>query len=220
MSNRGPAPNALDLTGHKFGLLTVLHRVPPGPTQRWRSVWLCQCECGGTVSVVATSLRKGGTKSCGCLKLAQMERFKTSSITHGKRNTPEYRTWADMCLRCDTPSQTSYPRYGGKGIKVCDRWKASFEVFLADMGPKPSPLHSIERNNSAGNYEPENCRWATRAEQAANKSTTVRVVWQGAEVVACVLAKQLGKNPKIVCGRLAKGWTIERALSQPVGARA
>jgi hypothetical protein len=116
-------------------------------------------------------LRGRGILSCGCF---QQEQASKANTTHGdsRRNgkrTPEYQAWTGMIKRCSNPSEIGFRHYGGRGIKVCERWRHSFPNFLADMGRKPSPKHSIERNDNDGNYEPSNCRWATQKEQIHNK---------------------------------------------------
>ena len=153
-----------DLTGLKFGRLTV--RQFAGQDRHGNRLWLCDCACGGTVTVIKGSLSSGRTRSCGCL---QREFIVRRNTTHGLSDTPEYRAWRDMLSRCENPNTRYYELYGGRGISVCDRWRGSFEMFYADMGPRPSPRHSIDRIDNDGDYEPGNCRWATWTEQNANK---------------------------------------------------
>src|SRR6266508_728705 len=155
--------NLVDLVGRKFGRLTVTGRA--GNDGHGHAMWACLCECGTTITVARGALRTRETQSCGCLK---RQRTRETHTTHGQSNSPEWRAWRNMRQRCKNRRHPKYRDYGGRGITVCDRW-ASFENFLADMGPKPSPAHSIDRIDVNGNYEPGNCRWATPKEQRLNQ---------------------------------------------------
>jgi hypothetical protein len=201
-------PRVIDETGSKHGFLTVLGR---SPSTRNSARWVCQCDCGATITVDGTSLRKT-TKSCGCLKKANASRLNRS---HGLSKTPTHRTWIHMWDRCRRPSCSAYPNYGGRGITVCERWR-SFENFLSDMKEKPSPLHSIERINNDSNYEPGNCRWATRSEQDLNKRTNRLLEWRGKTQPIAAWEQELGISRSALRMRLRNGWTVERALSTPV----
>lgn len=145
-----------DFTGQKFGRLMVT-----GYTGRKRGLHyevLCLCECGNILETATTSLVQGSRVSCGC-----------HQIKHGMCDSQEYSSWKGMKSRCYVTSNARYHDYGGRGIEVCERWRNSFENFYADMGGKPTPLHSIEREDVNGHYEPGNCVWATPAEQSRNK---------------------------------------------------
>lgn len=130
-------------------------------------------------------------------------------------STREYRTWINMKSRCYTPTSTGYKDYGGRGIKVCERWLHSFGAFLEDMGPRPSPEHSIDRIDCDGDYEPSNCRWATRTEQARNFRANRIVEAFGRSMTLAEAAEQSGLPYNTVLYRLKRGWTLDQALTLP-----
>jgi hypothetical protein len=146
-----------------------------------------------------------------------------SPLKHGHRGpkrTPEYRAWDAMKTRCYCPSTIRFERWGGRGITVCDRWKNSFENFLADMGPKPSSRHSLDRYpNKDGNYEPGNCRWATNSQQIRNSSKFRALSLNGETLTMEEWSKRLGATHSVVATRIFRGWTVEEALTIPIGKR-
>lgn len=152
------------LEGQRFGRLLVLSLTEE--RRRKKACWLCRCDCGKDAIVPSGQLRSGMTRSCGCLR-AEVER--TVGIKHGMNKTPEHRAWVAMRERVNNPNHASYSYYGGKGIKICERWD-DFRNFFEDMGPHPFPKATLDRwPNPAGNYEPSNCRWATRQQQSENQ---------------------------------------------------
>ncbi len=163
-------PSFVDRTGQRFGQLVVLSRAP---NLGRRIRFLCKCDCGEKVIVRGDALIAGATVSCKCFQAK-------ANITHGMSYTIEYRIWVAMISRCEDVNSRPWPRYGGDGVTVCRRWRKRFEAFLADMGPRPSPKHSIDRDpDPFGDYKPSNCRWATKTQQAENKRNTFLVEYRG-----------------------------------------
>jgi hypothetical protein len=203
---------ALDLTGRRFGRLTVIHRVYSSYAAR--PTWFCQCDCGNSKIVRGANLKTGSVASCGCLV---KERIISMNTTHGLSHVPEYNVWTGMIKRCHVPSNKDYPRYGGRGITVCDRWKESFEDFYLDMGPRPSAEHSIEREDNSKGYGPGNCKWATPVEQTRNRSITKWVEHNGRKITISQLAEETGVPLRRLRARIfTYGMDVETAVSRPL----
>ena len=175
-------PPKRDLIGQKLGRLFVVKeaqsvRLPCGRLNRR---YFCHCECGAEKIIDAHHLMRGRIRSCGCLK---KETSRDRMLKHGLsriqgKPPKEYTAWQNMKARCCDETNIGYKNYGGRGIKICDRWLHNYENFLIDMGPRPRGT-SLDRINNDGNYEPGNCRWATRKEQANNCRNNTLVEWKG-----------------------------------------
>jgi hypothetical protein len=208
MSLKGQ-PKCPDLTGEQFARLTVVQRTETQRPYRGQ-FWLCLCACGGHITTSTNRLRMGGCRSCGCLKA---EANKGKRLRHGACNTTEYKIWQGMNSRCSNPRRTCYPEYGGRGIRVCDRWRL-FENFLADMGPRPSAAHTIDRQDPNGNYEPDNCRWATDEEQGRTKRRSKVLPYQGQTLTASEWSRIVGIHDNTIRHRMKLGWPAEEILSK------
>lgn len=158
---------ARDLTGFRSGLLTA--QWPVGRDRFAHVLWLCCCDCGELTIVANCDLSRQHVRSCGCTRRAPLR-----PQTHGESKphpTTEYNIWRNMIQRCTNPKRKDYPRYGGRGVQVCVRWRNSYEAFLKDVGRRPHLELTLDRIDNDGDYEPGNVRWATHTEQIANRST-------------------------------------------------
>jgi len=202
----------VDITGQRFGRLIVVSRTDNAKGGHTR--WLCRCDCGTKKVISSCNLKSGHTKSCGCL---QKERSIEGSTKHGHTSgaftSQTYNCWVCMIYRC---SDLSNKHYGGRGIMVCRRWR-KFENFLKDMGECPEG-HSIDRIDNDGNYEPGNCKWATRQEQARNKRNNHLITHDGRTQCLTDWAEELNINVYTLSFRLNEAnWPTEEALTTPVG---
>lgn len=188
----------IDLSGSKFGKWTVKNI-------RNGNLWLCECDCGTQKMVTGSSLKLGTSTSCGCSG-------KDWCRTHGMEGTREYNTWGQMIQRCQNPKAQQYKNYGGRGIKVCERWR-DFPNFFADMGYKPEGL-SLDRINNDGDYEPSNCRWANFKEQMNNRRRTIMIEYQGKKIPISELSELTGIKRKVINSRIKSGYSIEQITSK------
>lgn len=199
-----------DLTGRKFGMLKVIEKsgIYISPCGSRSSLWRCRCECGRETTVMGYYLTNGHTKSCGCLKV-------DSSTTHGMSKTRVYKIWSDMITRCYRKCHGSYKDYGGRGITVCDEWRNSPEKFIewAFINGYSDEL-SIDRIDSNGNYEPSNCRWATRKEQANNTRRNHRIVYNGKTQTLKQWAEELGISYKMMTGKIHSGYSLDEIIKE------
>lgn len=170
---------------------------------------VCRCKCGVVKEYSVSAVCAGRAKSCGCYRSFVGKKARK----HGKAGTPEYGVWQSVKNRCNNPNNKNYNRYGGRGIRVCKRWDSSFLNFLEDMGERPSSEHTIDRINNDKGYSPSNCRWATRSEQGANTSTNRNITYKGVTKNLSQWAKTKGINLMTLHQRLARGWSVDKALS-------
>lgn len=206
---------AIYTSGMRFGRWVLLER----DRSKTRCYWMCKCDCGTVRSVCFTNLRSGSSKSCGCYKAeVDHERFLKHEhhrfVKHGQHGSPEYNAWRSMKERVK-PTSPNHAWYYDKGVTVCEQWTNSFEDFLADVGLKPSPYHSLDRfPDPNGNYEPGNVRWATASEQSLNRRNAQLLTFQGRTQNADTWSRELGINTSVITRRLQKGWPVEKVLSK------
>lgn len=201
-----------NLHGMVFDRLTVIN-LTSTRSKSGDALWNCLCICGKYINVTANHLKTNHTKSCGCKKIE-------SNKIHGLYNTKEYRVLAGIKQRCINKKNIAYYNYGGRGIKVCDRWLESFENFYTDMGPRPSDKHTIDRIDNNGNYEPGNCKWSTMEEQVNNRNITNTTIFNGNLVTVGNLAREIKFNYKLLSKRLIASWDIEKIIrTLPVKAK-
>lgn len=194
--------------GERFARMVLVEPVGKGR-------WTARCDCGEIRTLPAYALRSGNTRSCGCL---QKERRGAGSLRHGygrmgTARRSEYSAWRNMIGRCYDPKVDRYPEYGGRGITVCDRWRHSFENFIADVGDKPTPEHTLDREDTNGHYEPTNVRWATRTQQSRNRRTARMVQYQGEAMCLSEACERAGVPYSRARHRLKAGRSIEEALT-------
>jgi hypothetical protein len=193
--------------GQRFNALTITKILDKSLDKHNMRICLARCDCGKKVLTRIEDLLTNHRKSCGC---------KNSCRTHGEGyiKTSEYAIWCSMRQRCSNNKNHAWKSYGGRGITVCDRWKSSYENFLLDMGRRP-PGHSLDRINNDGNYEPANCRWATRRQQATNTRWNRYIEWRGQRKALCEWADILKMNPTTLRCRL-ENWPLEKAMATPL----
>ena len=217
--------------GQRFTRWTVLENgrfIAIKDRQRLKSS-LCRCDCGEIKEVADSYLRTGNCKSCGCLQKhkasSQCYLMHEKLLKHGhsrvtadgKRET-EFTAWYEAKARCTRPHHRAYGNYGGRGIKMCERWIESYDDFLADMGRKPTPCHSLERLDNSKGYGPENCAWATRESQANNTRTNRYITIEGVTMTAAQWGRKTGVKGKVILDRINRlEWIAYEAVNAPVG---
>lgn len=197
---------ASDLSGMRFGRLTAVERV--GSTPKGHAVWKWRCDCGNVKEIMATNVKRGLVQSCGC---ANVERI----TKHGYCGSPTYAAWTGMKARASGNGDRNRKYYADRGISVCDRWLDSFDAFLADMGECPPGL-TLERIDNDGHYEPNNCEWATRAQQSANTRRTHRIAIEDEMVCLAHACKLAGLHYRTAMKHMNRGMTAQQTMSDHV----
>lgn len=197
----------IDRTGEVYGRLRVISRAPNANASDTNARWNCKCECGRMVLAYGQDLKKGKVKSCGCLNAQRIYR-------HGYSRTAVYNVWKQILQRCENPKSPSYGNYGERGITVDPRWR-DFLAFLEDMGEPPAGATIDRRDNSAG-YSKENCRWVSYQENLNNKRDNRVLALNGRKQTVTQWAEELGVSREALFGRLRRGWTAERTLTEPL----
>ncbi len=220
---QGKRPPAKDITGSRFGKLSVL-RIADKKGGEYR--WLCACDCGKTTVSFGSSLRGGQSKSCGCVAANKAKErwrnptpdmiraFSEANTKHGMSRHPAFQAWCDMRQRCNRPQHKWYPSYGGRGITICDSWQNSFEAFWSDMGSTWAKGRQLGRIDNDGPYSPDNCRWETPMQQQSNKSNNRFIDTPGGRMTISQAARAFGLSFGLLSHRLNQGYPMER-MFQP-----
>lgn len=207
----------IDITGNRYGRLKVINYAYSAKNQRH---WVCLCDCGNITLPTTNSLKKGNTTSCGCRARELTKKFnhdrRKYKMEYEKNRPVLYYTWLNMCRRCNNPKMPDYYRYGGRGIKVCDEWLdySTFEEWAMNSGWEKGL--TLDRIDNEGNYFPENCRWATRDQQANNKRTCIFLTYNGKTQTMAQWARECGVSSTTISNRYHAGWDAERIITTPV----
>lgn len=195
------------MIGQRFGRLVVIGEAP---RFNGHKMLVCQCDCGSIKTAYQSKMIKGHTRSCGCFSIdSRRERM----TTHGKTGTRAYIIWKHIRQRCHNPKDAAFKDYGGRGITVCDRWRESFENFLADMGECPLGLE-IDRIKNDKGYEPGNCKWSTKTENCRNRRSNRLITHNGETRLSVEWAELSGTKRQTIEGRLNNGWEAGKAIFQ------
>lgn len=217
------------MVGAKFGRLTIVAYI--SGSRQSRSAFECLCLCGRTSIVSCINVASGSTTSCGCyarqktserstaMGAARRAKARKRHGIIGNEFPPEFRSWRAMIDRCTRKAHVGFHRYGGRGITICERWMKSFASFYADMGQMSGPGLSLDRINPNGNYEPGNCRWATKQQQSRNTSRSVSLTFGGVTAHVMCWAELTGISRSVLARRKGLGWSDERTLTTAVKAR-
>lgn len=212
-----------ELTGKRFGRMTVIRQTDRPPGKLHNRYWLCRCDCGNEKVYCTGEINRGAIVSCGCYhREMASKRAYEQHLTHGKTGTRLYGIWNAMKDRCSNPNCKTFHLYGGRGIKVCEEWKHSFEAFsewAVLNGYDPSKKRgecTVDRIDVNGNYCPENCRIVSQKEQCKNKRSNRMITYNGETKTMTEWAEQYGLRVGTLRDRLSYGWDVERCLTQPL----
>lgn len=218
----GVNPKRLLEVGEVFERLTVkkILTYNSGRDARSKRIrYLCRCVCGKEVIIEGYRLVSKNSKSCGCLQRDKASQSGLKRIKHGYtcngKKIPEYSVWTRMWARCTNENNSDYSRYGGRGIKVCDRWR-SFALFLKDMGRRPGPKFLIDRRDNDGNYEPRNCRWVDIKESNRNRRNIRKLTIDGRTKGVGEWSEESGTNLNTILARLSRGWSPKDAVFESI----
>lgn len=202
----------VDRVGQRYGRLVVTSRSEnrTEPSGAVRAFWNCVCECGVEKTVSGQALSRGRTLSCGCLA----SDARKQQATHDMSGSGTYKTWHMMVQRCTNPNGTHWDSYGGRGITICDEWKV-FENFHRDMGTRPENT-TLDRIDNEKGYGPDNCRWASKLEQANNRRTNIPITLGTETKTIAEWGRSTGLGKSVVANRLRRGWPVWKALTEPL----
>lgn len=204
---------AIDIKGQRFGRLVAVEK---SPNKRGRTAWKCVCDCGNEIIVTTTDLRRGHTRSCGCIHSERMHGNKMRE-THGDTHTSLYKTWSAMKQRTSNPKTINYELYGGKGVGVCEKWLKyeNFKAWATENGYEEGL--TLDRIDGNGDYCPENCRWVDWETQQNNRCNNRLITFNGKTQTMSQWAREIGIKPRTLFARIDnKGWSIEKALTTPL----
>lgn len=216
-----------DIAGNRYGRLVALGPVGRANDTSSSIIWHCRCDCGNEIMTRLVNLRTGDTRSCGCLNREHQSRFGKKRKSHGMSRTQEYNSWCAMIARCENTNNPNYGMYGARGIRICLRWRDSFDNFLADIGHKPASRQSVDRIDVNGHYScgnceecvrmgwKANCRWANHTEQANNTRQNHFLEFCGERLTIAQWSQKLNINRGTLLNRIKSGWPIEKALTTP-----
>ena len=201
------------MIGARFGKLTVIGAGVPHPTDPVKTRVPCRCECGEEIELLAHNL--GPSNACkSCVRLKRSAFVKDNLRIHGRHPKNMYSIWAGMRVRCKNPNHQYWGRYGGRGVSICERWD-DFQLFCDDMGPRPSELHTLDRIDNDGNYEPSNCRWATKKDQNCNRKNSRWLKVRSEVKTLAEWSEISGVSSSTILSRISRGWSHETAIFKP-----